>query len=217
MQFHDKYAQRDKRLLRLERELARLSQAQGNAPVVPLEHPYQRGWFKTFTLREDALHHPEVLVFKAVLAVVNQRVHSRTREFTRRNGDAIILRPRIIEPRDWTRLVWPISHQRLFAYGRWPVEDIYPWSEHYYRHSVCGFKLIRAWWLEELIFPCMITHQRVELPDVRRRIVEIENHLRHRLGWERLRWLHGHHVQWRCGPESAVGLRAIAALADQCD
>src|SRR5688572_30221528 len=91
MPFHDKYASRDKHLLRLERELNRLRQAHWHAPVVPLEHPYQRGWVKTFTLREDALHHPEVLVFTTVLATVNDRIHSRMRDFVRRNGDAIIL------------------------------------------------------------------------------------------------------------------------------
>jgi hypothetical protein len=215
MHFQDKYAQRDKHLLRMERELSRLRKAQWHAPIIPLEHPYQRGWFKTFTLREDALHHPEGLVFKAVLAVVNQRVQSRTREFMRRNGDPIALRPRIIEPRDWRRLVWPISHQRLFAYGQWPVEDIYPWTEHYNRHSIRGFKLIRTWWLDELILPFMITHQRVDLPEVRSRITEIENHLRHRLGWERLQWLHGHHVSWRYGPETAVVQRANVSSSDQ--
>lgn len=217
MHFRDKHAQRDKHLLRLERELTRLRKAQWHAPIIPLEHPYQRGWFKKFTLREDALHHPEVLVFKAVLAVVNQQVHSSSRNFTRRNGDAIILRPRIIEPRDWTRLVWPITHQRLFAYGQWPVEHIFPWSEHYRRHSIRGFKLIRTWWLDELILPYMITHQRVDLPEVRSRIAEIENHLRHRLGRERLLWLHGHHVRWRCGLDPAVVQRANVSSSDQCD
>lgn len=217
MHFHDKYARRDKHLLRLERELNRLRQAQWHAPVVPLEHPYQRGWLKTFTLREDALHHPELLVFKTVLTTVNDRIHSRTRDFVRRNGDAIILRPRIISPRDWPRLAWPISHQRLFAYGQWPVEDIYPWTERYRRHSICGFKLIRTWWLDELVLPYMITHQRVDLPEVRRRLAEIENHLRHRLGLERLDWLHGHRVRWRDSPDPVGVQRATASFVDQCD
>ena len=96
MRFTDKYAQRDKGLLRLERELNRLHQAQGQAPIVPLEHPYQRGWVKSFVLRQDALHHPEVAVFSAVLAVVNQRVLSRNREFVSSRGHAIVLRHRII-------------------------------------------------------------------------------------------------------------------------
>lgn len=217
MRYHDKYAHRDKHFLRLERELNRLRKAHWHAPVVPLERPYQRGWLKTFSLREDALHHPEVLVFKAVLTVVNDQIHSRTRDFTRRNGDAIILRPRIIDPRDWTRLVWPISHQRLFAYGQWPVEDISPWTERYLRRSVYGFKLIRNWWLDELVLPHMITHQRVDLPEVRRRITEIENHLRHRLGWERLQRLHGHHVHWRHGPDPVGVRRASAAFVEHGD
>lgn len=217
MRFHDKYAHRDKHLLRLERELNRLRNAQWHAPIVPLERPYQRGWVKTFTLREDALHHPEVLVFQAVLKVVNDRIISPTREFIRRNGEVIILRPRIIAPHHWPRLAWPVSHQRLFAFGRWPVEDIYPWTEHYFRRSIYGFKLLRSWWLNELVLPNMITHHRVELPEVRSRITEIEDHLRHRLGWSRLHRLHGQHVHRRYGEDPARVQRAMAAYVEQCE
>lgn len=203
--------------MRLEREFNRLQHAQWRAPIVPLEHPYQRGWIKTFVLREDALHHPEVLVFKAVLAAINDHVHSRSRDFIRPNGDAIILRPRIISPRDWPRLAWPISHQRLFAYGQWPVEDIYPWSKRYHRSSICGFKLLRTWWLDDLVLPYMITHRRVDLPEVRKRIAEIETFLRHRLGWERLRKLHGRRVHWRNGVDPVAVQRAGALLGEDDD
>lgn len=217
MRFTDKYAQRDKHLLRLERELNRLYEAKWSAPIIPLEHPYQRGWVKSYVLRRDALHHPEATVFSVVLAVVNQRIHSRNREFTSRKGNPIVLRPRIIPVREWSRRVWPISHQRLFAYGRWPLEDIFPWSMEHYRYNVFGFRLIRTWWLEELVQPHMITHQRVELPEVRSRIAEIDSCLEANLGQCRLDWLHGHRRWWRHGPASVAEQRASAAFADQCE
>lgn len=215
MRFADKYAQRDKALLRLDRELDRLHQAQGNAPVIPLEHPYQRGWVKTFVLREDARHHPEAAVFAAVLAVVNQRVRSRNREFINREGDAIVLRPRIIPVREWSRRAWPFSHQRLFAYGRWQTERFYSWSAHRFCDVEVGFKLNRTWWLEELVEPHMITHQRVELPDVRSRIAEIEAYFEANLGRQRLGWLRGRSQWWRRHETAVTERRASAALADQ--
>lgn len=215
MPFSDKYAQRDKQLLRLERELARLQQAQGNAPVIPLEHPYQRGWVKTYKLRPDALHHPEVTVFRTVLPVVNQCVTSRNREFCRHNGDPLLLRPRIIPPREWHRLAWPLRCHRWFAYGSWPEEE--RWFRREHRRHVVGFKLARAWWIEEVMLPLLITHRRVELPAVRSRMAEIEAHLQAALGWQRLCWLHGRRAYGRSPDGPAAVRRAAAAYVDQCE
>lgn len=217
MIFVDRHTRRDKRLLRLERELCRLWHAQWHAPIVPLERPYQRGWIKTFTLREDALHHPEVLVFRAVLPVVNQRLTSRRREFTARDGSVHVLRPRIIGAGEWQRLAWPISHQRLFAYGQWELEEIFPWTERCYRKSIRGFRLIRTWWLEEMIEPLMITHQRVELPEVRSRIAEIEAHFTHTLGRERLDRLHGRRARWHSRQPPSADQRHLAGRDDELD
>lgn len=214
MIFADKYSARDKHLLRLERELNRLCRAQGHAPVIPLEHPYQRGWFKTYRLREDAWHHPETLVFQAVLKVVNQTVHCANRDFVGRNDHPILLRPKIIPVCEWQRLVWPLGHQRLFAYGLWPMEEIYPWRLLHYRHSVRGFRLFRTWWLEEVTGPRMITHQRIDLPEVRSRIAEIESHLRHTCGRERLSTLHGQRVHWRDYRSTALRYRNQAPGID---
>ena len=216
MPFFDKYAQRDKHLLRLERELARLGEAQENAPVIPLEHPYQRGWVKTYALRPDALHHPDAAIFQALLAVVNECVHSRNREFRRRNGDQLELHPRIVPPQEWIRRAWPVRYHQWFAYGSWRVEETWGWAWRGYPRHVVGFKLTRGWWLEEEVRPHMITHRRVELPAVRSRIAEIEAHLEARLGWYRLHWLHGKHSRWR-SPDLAAEQRAAASFADQCE
>lgn len=215
MSFFDKHTHRDKHLLRLERELNRLRHAQWNAPIIPLEHPYQRGWVKTFVLRDDVPPHPEAQVFSAVLKMVNQRVHAPTREFVTRRGHVIALRPRIVEVHAWHRLNWSLRHQRLFAYGTWPVEEIYPWSQRYYRSNLSGFKLMRTWWLVEHVSPHIITHQRVELPEVRSRIAEIEAHLEARQGHHRLSWLHGRHSHWHARAPSREQQRSLAVAHEQ--
>ncbi len=214
MRFSDKHAARDKHLLRLERELTRLRKAKWNAPIIPLEHPYQRGWVKTFKLRDDALHHPEVKVFRAVLLVVNQKVTSRNRDFVHKNGGPHVLRPRIIPVCEWVRRPWPFSHQRLFAYGQWELEEIYLWTTHQQRNWIRGFRLMRTWWLEKIVGPLMITHQKVDLPEVRSRIAEIEAHFTARLGRERLSHLHGRRSSWR-GRSTPAGERDAVACAEQ--
>jgi hypothetical protein len=196
MRFLDQHAAFAKQLRSLGRERSRLQRAQGNAPVVPLERAFQRGWEKTYVLRADIHHRPDRRVFSEVLPFVNQRVYSRTREFQSREGKPIALHPRIIPVAEWRQLAWPASHQRWFAYGHWRIEDR-PWIPPHWSRHILGFRLVRSWWLEEQMRPFMITHQRVELPEVRRRLAEIERYMDMHSGWERLMRLHGRSRWWR--------------------
>jgi hypothetical protein len=196
MRAFDSHFMRDRHLRALEREANRLWQARADAPIIPLEHPYQRGWQKSFVLEKDVLRRPDVDIFRAVLNAINQRVFSRDSSFVRPNGQPIVLRPRIIRIREWLKLAWPASQQRFFSYGCWRLDD-HDWLRKSERARVTGFRLFRTWWLREDIQPFMITHQRVELPHVRERLAEIESYMEKVNGRRRLDWLHGHRHNWR--------------------
>lgn len=196
---HKKTA-RDKRLLALEREAARLYQTKRDAPIIPLERPYQRGWLKTLALTPEVLRRPDVEVFRTVLLKINTRLWARTREFLGSNGDPLVLRPRVIGLREWNGLRWPASHRRLLAFGHWEAGDtghvhLRPWFRR--SHRFTGYTVHRPWWLREDIQPHLITHQRINLPDVETRLAEIEAELQHTQGRCRLSWLHGRRVRWR--------------------
>jgi len=145
---------------------------------------------------------------------VNQRVYSRDRNFLHRNGQPIVLRPRIIPVREWLKLAWPSSHQRFFGYGCWRLEDR-PWTPIKWRAQITGFRLFQFWWLREEVQPHLITHQRVDLPDVRSRIAEIENFFNDTSGRARLDWLHGHSRWWRKYSATARDQRIDDAFASQ--
>lgn len=220
MRFLDKHTTRDKTLLRLERENHQLFRALREAPVIPLAEPYQRGWSKTYVLREDIRRRSDVAVFRTVLAVVNRRVWSKTRDFVHPDGQPMVLRPRIIPPLEWNRLGWPASHRRLFTYGHWQ-DEVHSclWFRRrlHSRRLYIGFSIRNPWWLEEELQPWMITHQRIDLPDVRRRMAEIEAYLRSRCGWERLGHLHGRSNWWRRFETHPSERRADVALKDHIE
>jgi hypothetical protein len=198
MTFPDKIYLKDKRLLALEREYNRLLQAKAEAPVVPLERPYQRGWVKSFVLAPDVLRRPDLAVFRTMLAAINQRLWCKNREFINRLGEPLLLRPRIIGLREWARLRWPASHLRLFTFGHWEDGDTLhyrPWFRR--RRLITGYTIRRPWWLKEAVWPHLITHQRVAMPEVETRLAEIESEFQRRQGRCRLSWLHGHRVRWR--------------------
>lgn len=211
MRYLDKHTTRDKHLLRLEREQEPLCRALHDTPVVLLEKPYQLGWTETYALERDVLRRPDVGVFERVLAVINRTVWSRERDFLHRNGDPIVLRPRIIPTCEWERLGWPASHTRLFSYGHWEDEmEIRPWFRK--RSRRIGYAVRRPWWLREDVQPRVITHRRVDLPEVRKRIAEIDAYFSHHLGRERLAWLHGHSLRWRM--RTTIAERRIAEATD---
>jgi hypothetical protein len=211
MRFLDRHAAFAKQLRRLGREHSRLQRVQWNAPVIPLEHAYQRGWEKTYVLRADIHSRPDRRIFADVLPFVNQRVYSRNREFHDSEGRPIVLCPRIIPVAEWRKLAWPINHQCWFAFGHWRIEDRL-WMQTRWTWYVLGFKLIRGWWLEEQVRPFMVTHQRVDLPEVRRRLTEIDRFMDLHCGWDRLMRLRGHSRWWRHQCSTRSELRQ-----DSCD
>lgn len=208
MRFLNKHAAREKRLRAFERECNRLHQAKGAAPVVPLEHPYQRGWVKTYVLESRIEGRPDAQIFRNMLRAINRVVWARERTFVSRRGQPLTLRPRVIHVREWEKLAWPASHQKFFAFGTWRVEDEGFWLPPL-RAWTCGYKLAVDWWLREAVQPHLITHQRVDLPDVKSRLAEIDAHMTRTRGWDHLSRLHGH-GRWRCPRATLAELRAPA-------
>lgn len=214
MIFPTKQAKRDKYLLRLEREYRRLCEVSDAAPVIALETPYHRGWTKTFVLRDDILRRRDASTFRRILLAINDRVYCRSPSFTDRHGKRFELRPRIIPAREWPKLQWPENHKRHFLFGYWkqPIAH-FRWD--CYERLVFGYKLACDYILKEQIEPYFVTHVRTELPEVRKRIAEIEKYYADHQGRERLGRLHGsswrHWYRWQW---SAPELRSRASESE---
>ncbi|HRE79461.1 MAG TPA: hypothetical protein PLN52_00370 [Opitutaceae bacterium] len=209
MRFVDKHTAHDKVLLRFEREHSRLSQALHGAPVVPLETPYQRGWVKTYVLREAIFRRADLSAFQSVLTAVNREIWSRNHAFVQPDGSRYELRPRIISTQEWQRRAWTAAQRRLFSFGAWKEESpATRWVRTRYR-LVVGFTVAHLWWLEEEVRPSMVTHRRIDLPEVRGRLAEIEAYMRRTLGWARLNRLQGRSRRWwQSGKSVEVPFRA---------
>lgn len=215
MRFLDKYLAREKDLRRLAREAERLWQARRDAPIIPLERPYQSGWIKTYVLDDRIERRPDAQLFRNILHVINTSVYSRARSFMTRGGP-IVLRPRLIGVRDWEKLAWPASHQRFFKFGTWRIEDLtYRLDTTRYKWT-CGFKLVRDEWLQEDVQPYLITHQRVVIPEVESRLAAIDAHMAQTHGWDQLHRLRGRRVSyWRRYGSRPAEDRATLDRTDQ--
>ena len=186
---------RDKELLRLEREYSRLSRARWNAPLVPLEHPFASGWIKSFVLREDILRRKDATIFRRILYAVNDRVYSRNRQFVRKDGRSIVLRPKILTVKVWRGLGWPESYKKHFQFGCWTEG-----RRSRFVRPITGYKLAEPWMLVEKIEPYIVTKVQADFPEIRRRLAEIEAQFSRTQAWPRLARLHGRsHSRWSRG------------------
>lgn len=215
MRFPDKFLARDKQLLRLEREAWRLRRARHEAPVVPLERPYQRGWIKTYVLADGIDRRRDAPIFSAILAVVTRRVYSRERSFVhRRTSQPIVLQPRVLHVREMEQYSWPPAHRALFELGTWMINDAPSWIR-WERGRSLGYRLVRTEWLREDVQPHLVTHRQVLLPDVESRLAEIESFLTHTCGRYRLDRLRGRSQWWRRMTESRADGQAREAFAHE--
>ncbi|NQX53274.1 hypothetical protein HQN86_06570 [Pedobacter panaciterrae] len=75
---------RDKQLIQFDKRRAELWQQKRLLPLVPLEHPYQRGWKRFFVLREDLKHSPRTAFYETLLAKINTVEYHYDKTFKRK-------------------------------------------------------------------------------------------------------------------------------------
>jgi hypothetical protein len=80
----DAKTEREKELLKLNREYANLWKAKYSGEAghyVELEEPYQQGWERYFVLRDDAKNRRDAHVLNKLLDILNVTIHCHRRDF----------------------------------------------------------------------------------------------------------------------------------------
>jgi len=75
---------RDKQLIQLDKRRAELWQQKRLLPLVPLEHPYQRGWKRFFVLRDDLKRGPRAAFYDVLLGKINTVEYHNDKSFKRK-------------------------------------------------------------------------------------------------------------------------------------
>jgi len=176
----NKQTDKDKSILKLQRELSRLWQAKWNYPLIEVDVPYQNGWTKSFELRDDISRRTDAAVFKKILKRINSKVFCRTKNFLKRDGTAIPHDLDVIGVNEWEGLGWPEHYKKYFYFG-YIIR---------HRRIIKCYSFINSYYFVDKIEPHIITHQRVVIPQVESRIAEIRAKMSRGL-WNRLNNLKG--------------------------
>lgn len=75
---------RDKQLIQLHKRRNDLWDQRKLLPMVPLQHPYQRGWKRFFVLRDDVKHSPRMAFYEALLPKINTVEYHHDKSFKRK-------------------------------------------------------------------------------------------------------------------------------------
>ena len=186
----------DRRLIRLGGERNELWRMKWDAPYEKLEHPYQRGWVRYFVLTKEVLRRKDAKCYRALLKYVQRIQYSPNRDFlVRSHAKSTRYRKRHHKLR--TFKVWEALHYKmsnkvlscLVTQKRHPVgsrDRLRELQLSDYRGSI-RVRYLR--YFESKIEPYMITHARVALPDVERRLTEVDAILDQPQNWGRLQKL----------------------------
>ena len=187
----------DKALRKTILEDRRLSRALWNAPAVPLEQPYQRGWYRFLVLSERAGRRPDFEQLEELLEFVNHKQYCRKKKFLqycprRKREVEENHRPRRFEFWELLRLKLP---DHLFKYFRqsnsFRAINREMLRELPMRGWLGKFEVNCEHLFESVVAPYIVTHQKVDIPEVRSRLDEIEAYLEQTQGWARYHNLTG--------------------------
>lgn len=187
----------DKQLLQLSREEDALWDAYRNRGYVPLEPPVQKGYIRTFRMRDDVARGKHSLFFQGILDKINTADYFHRKDFKvkkRSRGRKIyVLKPQHLQ------------EMRLHEFKKKQFTD----REKVYfeqREVMCKngkdsyIKMVfkEPWRFVLQISPYMLTHRRKEDPDLASQIDQLRNYINRNMMRNRMRWLtQSRHSGWR--------------------
>jgi hypothetical protein len=182
----NKKESKDKSIFAYVRELNKLHHITWHAPLIKLEKPYQNGWTKYFTLRDDYTRRDDSKAHWDILKVIGTEAFCRKQNFLDRKGKEYGPGLRVIGKNEWDGLKWPEHYKKYFVFGRWHVQHVYGWGG-----TVEGYKFARPFCFVEAIKPHFVTHIRTHYPEVEARIKYIHNLFEREQLWNRFNKLKG--------------------------
>lgn len=75
---------RDKQLIQLDKQHSLLWKEKQYLPMIPLEHPYQKGWKRVFVLRKDVQQSEKAVFYQAILDKINTVEYNHDISFKKR-------------------------------------------------------------------------------------------------------------------------------------
>lgn len=185
---------RDKQLLRLDREHTLLDKEYRKRAWVPLEIPYQRGWERLFVLREDVKRDRRAAFYQNILDKINTRQWSHRKDFKhkkRSHGKKVY----VVREQDLDSVSEYIFNSRKFT----DQERTCFYSEVIQSGTLpfTVYRFAEPWRFVLRVRPNMVTHVRMLNTEIEKRQAYLQNYFERRCLWPKLHKLrHGCNRWW---------------------
>lgn len=184
---------KDKKLIALQQRANELIQIRRNAPRVAIPKPIQKGWKKTFVLRDDITRTPNASIISGMLGVINNSIYSKdgtfkVKKFYSRQMEDQTLRLKSIPAHKINNYGWP----------DWAIKKYFTLS--WVQYSTLNGAFVGSnkqyvfnfpYMFDEVVLPNMVTHLPAFDPELEKELNGIYRFMNKTNGWERLNKLHG--------------------------
>jgi hypothetical protein len=190
---------RDKQLIQLDKRCNELWQQKKLLPLVPLEHPYQRGWKRFFVLRDDVKHSPRKGFYEALLIKINTVEYHRDKAFKRkkRRKQRYVYHVKAQMLRELSQYSWDMNTTNLAEEERVCFTRVETFDVKTYRSDV-KYVFTEPWRYVLKVMPHMVTHTKLIDVDIERELSYIDNHIdNHNLAPRIDRLTRGRRYRWK--------------------
>jgi hypothetical protein len=143
---------------------------------VPLEEPYQRGWKRSFVLRDDVARSGRAAFYTELLRKINTVMRAADKGFKQKKRRArkrvYIDRPQYL--RSFYLYEWHSSNCRLITQER---AQFYLREEMHNKKLVYKYVFSEPWRYVLKVEPNMITHQKMVDEVLEQRIAQLDNYI----------------------------------------
>ncbi|MES2061187.1 MAG: hypothetical protein V4456_04665 [Bacteroidota bacterium] len=169
---------RDKQLIQLDKRRDELWEQKRLLPMVPLEHPYQRGWKRFFVLRDDVKHSPRKDFYEALLPKINTVEYHHDRSFKRkkRRKQRYVYQVKEQMLREFSQHSWDSNRVNLTEEEKVCFTRIETFDVKTYRTEV-KYVFTEPWRYVLKTGPHMVTHTKLMDADIERELSYINDHI----------------------------------------
>ena len=160
-------------VLKVQRELSELEKIQSNSNWVELEHPYKKGYYKTFDLRSDIKNREDAWVFYECIELVGTKAWWKNRSFKKKIGKG---KYEYINP-EFGRISEDVYKTLKPAVKKYFTELSY-WEKYWNPFRKVYKCIAPSYYFVDKIIPRWITHRLETESSLERRICEKEDYLK---------------------------------------
>jgi hypothetical protein len=189
----------DKQLLQFDKRRSSLWQQKMLLPLVPLDIPYQRGWKRSFVLRDDVKIGLQRAFFETLLMKINTVEYYHDESFKRkkrrkkRYGYEIkqqLLRE--FHPHNWQANRMNLTDEEKDCFARVETFNVKA------RHTDIKYVVTEPWQYVLKVTPHIVTHIKLLDVDIERELSYIDDHIANRnLGGRINRLTRGRSYSWK--------------------